>query len=64
MSMNRLICFIACLKRNELHSMQNLIGAKSVSVIWAASWQNQQSEYAPSEDSDQPGRPHEETLDP
>ena len=23
--------------------------------IWAASWQNQQSRYAPSEDSDQPG---------
>ena len=26
-------------------------------TIWAASWQNQQSDYAPSEDSDQPGRP-------
>ena len=26
-----------------------------VSVIWAASWQNQQNECAPSEDSDQPG---------
>ena len=25
--------------------------------IWAASWQNQQSDYAPSEDSDQPGHP-------
>ena len=25
--------------------------------IWAASWQNQQSECAPSEDSDQPGHP-------
>ena len=25
--------------------------------IWAASWQNQQSVYAPSEDSDQPGHP-------
>ena len=24
---------------------------------WAASWQNQQSECAPSEDSDQPGHP-------
>ena len=26
-------------------------------VIWAATWQNQQSECAPSEDSDQPGHP-------
>ena len=26
-------------------------------LIWAASWQNQQSECAPSEDSDQPGHP-------
>ena len=26
-------------------------------VNWAASWQNQQSECAPSEDSDQPGHP-------
>ena len=25
--------------------------------IWAASWQNQQSDCAPSEDSDQPGHP-------
>ena len=25
--------------------------------IWAASWQNQQNEHAPSEDSDQPGHP-------
>ena len=25
--------------------------------IWAASWENQQSECAPSEDSDQPGHP-------
>ena len=25
--------------------------------IWAATWQNQQSECAPSKDSDQPGRP-------
>ena len=28
-----------------------------VAYIWAASWQNQQSECAPSEDSDQPGHP-------
>ena len=26
-------------------------------IIWAASWQNQQNNCAPSEDSDQPGRP-------
>ena len=26
-------------------------------TIWAASWQNQQSECAPSEDTDQPGHP-------
>ena len=26
-------------------------------AIWAASWQNQQCHYAPSEDSDQPGHP-------
>ena len=27
------------------------------SHIWAATWQNQQSDWAPSEDSDQPGHP-------
>ena len=31
--------------------------AFSSHVIWAAIWQNQQSECAPSEDSDQPGHP-------
>ena len=38
---------------------------------WAASWQNQQSVCAPSEDSDQTGQsdqslrcPHEKSLDP
>ena len=29
----------------------------SLSFIWAATWQNQQNECAPSEDSDQPGHP-------
>ena len=29
----------------------------SENQIWAATWQNQQSDYAPSEDSDQPGHP-------
>ena len=40
-------------------------------IIWAASWQNQQYDCAPSEDSDQPGHPsqslrcpHEESLGP
>ena len=28
-----------------------------VHSIWAASWQNQQNDRAPSEDSDQPGYP-------
>ena len=28
-----------------------------ISAIWAAAWQNQQNEFAPSEDSDQPGHP-------
>ena len=31
--------------------------------IWAAEWQNQQSECAPSEGSDQPGHPHSEDSD-
>ena len=26
-------------------------------IIWAMTWQNQQNEYVPSEDSDQPGHP-------
>ena len=29
----------------------------SILLIWASSWQNQQRECAPSEDSDQPGHP-------
>ena len=29
----------------------------ALKIIWAATWQNQQSECAPSEDSDQPGHP-------
>ena len=31
-------------------------------AIWAATWQNQHNECAPSEDSDQPG--HDESLGP
>ena len=37
----------------ELHSSTSAI----VMIIWAATWQNQQNECAPSEDSDQPGHP-------
>ena len=29
----------------------------NIEVVWAASWQNQQNDCAPSEDSDQPGHP-------
>ena len=29
-----------------------------INSIWAATWQNQQNDCAPSEDSDQPGHPH------
>ena len=36
---------------------QCLYGHLDLIVIWAAPWQNQQSECAPSEDSDQPGHP-------
>ena len=33
----------------------------NVNVIWAATWQSQHNECAPSEDSDQPGRPLDES---
>ena len=39
-------------------SLINLYVHLHVLCIWAASWQNQQSECAPSKDSDQPGLPH------
>ena len=35
------------LKKSNLHD---------VDMIWAATWQNQQSDCAPSENSDQPGK--------
>ena len=38
------------------HWVKTLIGALQPKAIWAATWQNQQNEYAPSQDSDQPGR--------
>ena len=34
------------------------------SIIWATTWQNQQNECAPSEDSDQPGHPQWVAKDP
>ena len=43
-------------KRNTLvYSWASLCMRKV--VVWAASWQNQQNDCAPSEDSDQPGHP-------
>ena len=35
----------------------NVDGIRFKTIIWAASWQNQQNDCAPSEDSDQPGHP-------
>ena len=48
---------------------QGRTGRPSVRIMRAATWQNQQNECAPSEDSDQPGHqnlrcPHEESLGP
>ena len=37
--------------------MQNLSPSWPKSIKWTATWQNQQSDCAPSEDSDQPGHP-------
>ena len=45
--------------RDEAHTVC-AVHNRSCSIminIWAASWQNQQSECAPSQDSDQPGHP-------
>ena len=39
------------MRRLKLHQLQNTMSK------WAASWQNQQSECAPNEDSDQPRHP-------
>ena len=43
-------------KSQNQNGMQTLIGLQYISIS-AASWQNQQNECAPSEDSDQPGHP-------
>ena len=62
-------------KDTFLHDVAQLMLHKYVKLhkIWAATWQNQQNDWAPSEDSDQPGHPpslislrcpHEETLGP
>ena len=41
----------------ELRSIIVTLPLELLISIWAATWQNQQSECAPSEDSDQPGQP-------
>ena len=41
----------------EIHDYNAGKLANKVVLNWAASWQNQQSDCAPSEDSDQPGHP-------
>ena len=44
-----------CLLKYELKFLRNKTEIASAEEIWAASWQNQQNDCAPSEDSDQPG---------
>ena len=46
-------------RRNVTHlpSIYMQQSNSTVKAIWAATWQNQQSDCAPSEDSDQPGHP-------
>ena len=39
------------------HVLVHLRHDRQLDPIWAATWENQQSECAPSEDSDQPGHP-------
>ena len=41
----------------KCHEKGFLFEASKFPMIWAATWQNQQNECAPSEDSDQPGHP-------
>ena len=53
------VCYYYCatawqIQQNDMCTKRRLIWVKS---HWAATWQNQQSECAPSEDSDQPGHP-------
>ena len=42
---------------NIMRSARSHSSSQAYSIIWAATWQNQQSDCAPSEDSDQPGHP-------
>ena len=39
----------------EIYQLLRILNLNSKHTIWAATWQNQQNECAPSEDSDQPG---------
>ena len=40
-----------------LNGKHNFVSYYTINKIWATSWQNQQNDCAPSEDSDQPGHP-------
>ena len=72
-----LLLFVKLQNRKYLlasgHIYYDNMRSKTKKNIWAATWQNQQNECAPSEDSDQPGHPpslislrhpHEESLGP
>ena len=53
-------CIITSYFDNFLYMVETLEpyrATRSTCDIWAATWQNQQSDCAPSEDSDQPGHP-------
>ena len=44
-------------EQHQGHFLDRILSPVAKSNIWATTWQNQQSECAPSEDSDQPGHP-------
>ena len=46
-----------CMKRNEIQLQDFFQKFTDKNTIWATTWQNQQSDCAPSEDSYQPGHP-------
>ena len=48
------ICLIMKTQTRNIYQLTTIHRQKN---IWAATWQNQQNECAPSEDSDQPGHP-------
>ena len=63
-SLSFIYSLLTCRKREKnkiWHHCQawkhRLVRGYTFSCIWAASWQNQQNDCAPSEDSDQPGHP-------